>query len=73
MKYTLSLTKEAEASIEKLKTVLDVKSTDEVLSLCLGFVYQLMLLVAESEQVRRFVGMLGEKFKLEHSDHTKSN
>jgi len=73
MKYELNLTEDAEEAIKELKPILGVDSTDEVLSLCLGFVYQLMALAAENEQVHQFVVMLAEKFKAEYDERPGAN
>jgi len=73
MKYEITLTEDAEYAIDVLKDILGVEGTQDVLSLCLGFVYQLMLLAQENEQVRKFVGVLGEKFKADQKDLSNSN
>ncbi len=73
MSYSLTLDEEALAAIEELKSLLEVDTTGDVLSLCLGFVYQLMLLAAENEQVKEFVEALSERFNQEYDDNSMSN
>jgi len=73
MQYYLELDEEASAAIEVLKDLFDVDSIQEVLSMCLGFVYQLMLLSAKHESVRKFLDALSKTFKLAYQENADTN
>jgi len=71
--YMLNLDEDATKAVEALKERLGADTTEQVLSLCLGFVYQLMELADENEQVMNFVSVLAEKFKSKYEIESPLN
>ena len=66
MKYTVELN-------EETQEVLEVDTVQDVISLCLGFTFQLSLLAVKDDDAKRLIAILGKKLEAEYKETSNLN
>jgi hypothetical protein len=66
--YLVNTDKDSEEALEKLKQILGIEDTAAVLSMCLGFVYELANLSLSDPAVRDFMDQIANRLKEQYKN-----